>query len=208
MKTMMTKNNLCLISIVNMWIKENEVEEKYSADEEKSIRIGLISLIAIICIVFITISHNTSIKKEGNGSTYKVYASFGRTDGLNIGDVVRMSGMSIGRVISSELDANYNSKLTLEIGDDYKIPDDSSASIVSFGLIGGKYVEIDVGGSEEFLKSGDNINYTQDALVIEELLDRIISMGKAKKKSKDNIIDADKDTVGNEDMEVKGEYNE
>ena len=188
------------------------MEEKYSADEAKSIRIGIVSLIAIIIMVFITISHNASIKKEGDGNTYKVYASFGRTDGLNVGDVVRMSGVSIGRVIASELDADYNSKLTFEIGDEYKIPDDSSASIISFGLIGGKYVEIDVGGSEDFLHPGDSIGYTQDALVVEELLDRIISMGKSKNKPiDDNNINSDIENVlenienENTSLEEKGD---
>ncbi|MBQ8750373.1 MAG: MCE family protein [Alphaproteobacteria bacterium] len=192
------------------------MEEKYSADEEKSIRIGIVSLIAIIIMVFMTISHNASIKKEGDGNTYKVYASFGRTDGLNVGDVVRMSGVSIGRVIASELDADYNSKLTFEIGDEYKIPDDSSASIISFGLIGGKYVEIDVGGSEDFLRSGDSISYTQDALVVEELLDRIISMGKSKNKpiDDDSVINDDKENdidnieYENTSLEEKGDSNE
>ena len=158
------------------------MDEKYSAEEARSIRIGLISLLFIIAIVFITISKNSSIKKDGEGNTYNIYANFGRTDGLNVGDVVRMSGVSIGRVVASKLDENFSSKLTLEIGEEYKIPEDSSASIVSFGLIGGKYVEIDVGGSEEFLNPEDNIEYTQDAMVIEELLDRIITMGKSKKK--------------------------
>ena len=192
------------------------MEEKYSADETKSIRIGIISLIAIIIMVFMTISHNASIKKEGDGNTYKIYANFGRTDGLNVGDVVRMSGVSIGRVIASELDADYNSKLTFEIGDEYKIPDDSSASIISFGLIGGKYVEIDVGGSEDFLTSGDSISYTQDALVVEELLDRIISMGKSKKKpiDEDNAIKTNIENVvenieyENTSLEEKGGSNE
>lgn len=162
------------------------MEDKYSQEEVKTLRIGVITLLAIMVITFITISHNAAIKKDGIGNTYNIYANFGRTDGLNVGDVVRMSGVSIGRVVDSSLDENFNSKLTLEIGSEYKIPDDSSASIISFGLIGGKYVEIDVGGSENYISSGDSINYTQDALVLEELLDRIISMGKAKKTPTEN----------------------
>jgi phospholipid/cholesterol/gamma-HCH transport system substrate-binding protein len=161
------------------------VEAKYSTDEVKSIRIGLIALVFILITVFITISHNASIKKDGANDTYNIFANFGRTDGLNVGDAVRMSGITIGRVVSSSLDENFNTKLTMEIDEEYKIPDDSSASIVSFGLIGGKYIEIDVGGSEDYIAANGVINYTQDAMVLEELLERIISMGKSKKTSLD-----------------------
>ena len=157
------------------------MEEKYSIEESKSIRTGLIAMLTILVAVFITVSHNASIKRKNLGGVYQIYASFGRTDGLNVGDVVRMSGVNIGRVIAADLDKNFNSKLTMEIDSKYKIPEDSSASIVSFGLIGGKYVEIEVGGAEDYIKSGDSIGYTQDAMILEELLDRIIAMGKAKK---------------------------
>lgn len=177
--------------------RSKELEEKYSKEELKSIRIGLMSIVVIFIVVFITISHNASIKNEGIGDTYNIYADFGRTDGLNLGDAVRMSGVTIGRVVENKLDKNYTTKLTLEIDSRYQIPDDSSASIVSFGLIGGKYVEIDVGGSEEFMTNESSIGYTQDALVLEELLERIISLGKMKKTS---TIDGR--------IELKGEENE
>lgn len=160
---------------------EPKLEDKYSSEEAKAIRTGIIAMAIILVAVFITVSHNASIKGKGMRDTYNVYASFGRTDGLNVGDAVRLSGVNIGRVSAAELDKNFSSRLTLKIDKRYKIPDDSSASIVSFGLIGGKYVEIEVGGSEEYIPDNGNINYTQDAMVLEELLDRIISMGKSKK---------------------------
>lgn len=165
------------------------MEEKYSNEEQKSIRIGAIAMFVILLIAFITVSHNASIKNRGMGDTYNIYASFGRTDGLNVGDAVRLSGVNIGRVSKAELDENFNSRLTLNISKKYKIPEDSSASIVSFGLIGGKYVEIEVGGAEEFIPANGSINYTQDAIVLEELLDRIIAMGKSKKNASKKIED-------------------
>lgn len=159
------------------------MEEKYSNDEAKTIRIGIMTIFVILLVAFVTISHNASIKNRGMGDTYDIYASFGRTDGLNVGDAVRLSGVNIGRVSEAKLDENFNSRLTLNISKKYKIPEDSSASIVSFGLIGGKYVEIEVGGSDEFIPENGSISYTQDAIVLEELLDRIIAMGKNKKAS-------------------------
>lgn len=157
------------------------MQEKYSKEEEKTIRTGIIAFAIILLITFITVSHNASIRNRGMGDTYDIYASFGRTDGLNVGDVVRLSGVDIGRVSKAELDKNFNTRLTLNISSRYRIPDDSSASIVSFGLIGGKYVEIEVGGSEDYISDKGSISYTQDALVLEELLERIIAMGKGKR---------------------------
>ena len=63
------------------------------------------------------------------------------------------------------------------------IPDDSSASIVSSGVMGNKYIEIEPGGSEEYIENNGEFFYTQDAIVLEELVDRIISLGKAKRNS-------------------------
>ncbi len=180
---------------------ERILEEKYTREEIKSIRDGLFAFLMIIVIVFITISHNASIKRKNLGRSYNIYARFGRTDGLQVGDVVRMSGITIGRVVASDLDENFNSKLTLAIDSGYKIPADSSASIVSFGLLGGKYVEIEVGGDEEYIKAEDSLNYTQDAMILEELLDRIISMGKAKKANKNReklLTETDKGEHENE----------
>jgi phospholipid/cholesterol/gamma-HCH transport system substrate-binding protein len=108
----------------------------------------------------------------------------------------------IGRVVNAELDENFSAKLTMEIDSKYKIPDDSSASIVSYGLIGGKYVEIDVGGSEDYITDSGEISYTQDAMVLEELLDRIITIGKAKKTEKKKVI------IQANDTELKGDEDE
>lgn len=184
------------------------MEEKYSIEETKSIRTGLAALLIILIMVFVTVSHNASIKRKNLGDSYKIYASFGRTDGLNVGDKVRMSGVTIGRVIDAKLDEHFHSRLTMELDSSYKIPEDSSASIVSFGLIGGKYVEIEVGGSEDYIPPEGSIEYTQDAMILDELLDRIISMGKAKRKSatkeenkKDAISADEKQTDG--DVEEK-----
>lgn len=188
------------------------MEEKYSIEENKALRTGLIALISVLFICFITISHNASIKSKNISNGYRIYAHFGRTDGLGIGDAVRMAGVTVGRVVAADLDENFSSKLTLEVDSQYKIPEDSSASIVSFGLIGGKYVEIEVGGADEFIKPGESLNYTQDAMILEELLDRIISMGKAKrsKKDKEEVKEDDSfDTQNNsQDTEIKGDEDE
>lgn len=101
-----------------------------------------------------------------------------------------VGGVTVGRVVGAKLDDHFNAIMTMELKDGIRIPDDSSASIVSSGIMGAKYIEIEPGGSEDYLQPGGEFSYTQDAMVIEELVDRIISIGKANRsKAEDKKID-------------------
>lgn len=157
------------------------MQEKFSIEDTKSFNMGICTLTAF-AILFFFMAFSGNDYKHIDENFYHISATFGRTDGLLVGDKVRMAGVDIGRVVGAELDNNYNAILKLEIRGDLKIPDDSSASIVSSGLMGSKYIEIEPGGSEDFIENGGEFSYTQDAMVLEELLDRIIAMGKSKNK--------------------------
>lgn len=156
--------------------------EKYSKEETKSIKIGLYAAIVVLALLGYLVS-GKGVKNTEAGSSYEVNARFGRTDGLLVGDKVRMAGMTIGTVTNAVLDDKFHAILTLDIIDSVKIPDDSSASIVSSGIMGSKYIEIEPGGSPDYIAPGGEFAYTQDAMVIEELIDRIISIGKANRKN-------------------------
>ena len=155
----------------------------YSKEDTKAFKVGLIVSVVLLVVLAFFIRSQQGYDQVDNGTYYKVHARFGRTDGLLVGDLVRLSGVNVGRVVKAELDENFNAILTLEIKDSVKIPDDSSASIVSSAVMGSKYIEIDVGSSEDYLEPDGEFEYTQDAMVIEELLDRIVDMGKAKIKN-------------------------
>lgn len=158
-----------------------KVQDKFSKEESKAFHFGMVSLIVFL-FVFFLMALSGNDYKHVDQNFYFVKATFGRTDGLLVGDKVRMAGVNVGRVVNAQLAENYNAILTLEIKDGIHIPDDSSASIVSSGLMGSKYIEIEPGGSEDFIEENGSFNYTQDAMVLEELLDRIVAMGKAKHK--------------------------
>ena len=165
-------------------------EELYSKEESRYLKVGLYVCLCLLgTLAYFVVSHKDV--ELDNGKYYSLNARFNRTDGLLVGDWVRMAGMNIGRVVSAKLDNHFKAILGLEIKDGIKIPDDSSASIVSSGLMGAKYIEIEPGGSEDNLAPGDEFSYTQDAMVLDELLDRIISIGKAnrKKSTEKTVID-------------------
>lgn len=158
-------------------------EEVYSKDEAKHLKVGIYTAIIIALIAGVYVANKDTMAHKEDGKYYTVDARFNRTDGLLVGDQVRLAGVDIGRVVSAKLDDHFKAILTLDIKENVKIPDDSSASIVSSGLMGKKYIEIEPGGSMDYIPQGGEFSYTQDAMVLEELMDRIISIGKANRKN-------------------------
>lgn len=161
-----------------------KIIELYTKEETKNLKMGLAVLGMILLTFLIVLFSRSEIAPKESGRYYQLYARFNRTDGLQVGDVVRLSGIDIGRVTDAVLDDNFKAILKMEIKESIQLPDDSSAAIVSSSIMGKKYIEIEPGGSEDILKDEDEFAYTQDAMVLEELIDRIISIGKAKRQNK------------------------
>ncbi len=122
------------------------------------------------------------LSADGAGGNYSVLAAFNRIDGLFEGDVVRLGGIRIGTVGGLSLDKNFRAVISLRISNDVKLPTDSSAAIHTDGLFGNKYIVLEPGGEEVFLQPGEAITFTQDAMIVGELLELIISQGKARNK--------------------------
>lgn len=121
------------------------------------------------------------ISDKAQVGSYSLLTVFNRVDGLFAGDEVRMSGIRVGKVAMQDLDKDYRAVVTLDIDSNIEVPLDSSAAIHTDGLFGSKFVVLDPGGEMDILKDGEFIDYTQDAVIVGELLDLIISEGKAKK---------------------------
>ena len=157
------------------------MNNQFTKEEVRAFYFGIFTIL-IFGVLFLVMAFSQHKYKHIDDDFYHVNATFGRTDGLLVGDKVRMAGIDVGRVVGAHLDEHFNAVLRLEIVDGLRIPDDSSASIVSNSVMGSKYIEIEPGGSEEYIPDGGQFNYTQDAMVLQELLDRIVAIGKAKKK--------------------------
>jgi phospholipid/cholesterol/gamma-HCH transport system substrate-binding protein len=112
-----------------------------------------------------------------------VTAAFDQVGGLKPGAPVSMSGVTIGRVESIAYDfSEYRARVTLRIDGQYdRIPDDSDAGILTAGLLGGQYVGIGPGGSETFLTDGAQIEFTQSAVVLENLISKFLFSKAAEK---------------------------
>ena len=105
------------------------------------------------------------------GDTYKVYAYFDNIAGVTVRGKVTLAGVTIGKVTAVDLDRDsYTGRVTMEINQNVNnLPVDSTASILTAGLLGEKYIGISVGGDEDVLKDGSTIHDTQSALVLEDL---------------------------------------
>jgi len=136
---------------------------------------GLFVLLGVAAIVFlVTQISNREFTSQDRG--YRVVAQFDNVGGLKVGAPVKMAGVTIGRVE----DIGYDMKLfkaIVSMGIDRRydqIPSDSDASIFTAGLLGGQYIGIEPGGAEDYLEDGDQIEFVQNAIVLENLISKYL----------------------------------
>jgi phospholipid/cholesterol/gamma-HCH transport system substrate-binding protein len=108
---------------------------------------------------------------------YDLMAKFDNVGDLKVGSPVSMSGVEIGRVTKIDFDEkDFKAVVVLRIAEKYdKIPTDSDASIYTQGLLGGKFVGITAGGADTYLKDKDQIDFTQSAFVLENLIGQVLA---------------------------------
>jgi phospholipid/cholesterol/gamma-HCH transport system substrate-binding protein len=108
---------------------------------------------------------------------YEVTAKFDNVGDLKVGAPVSMSGVEIGRVAKIDFDSkDYKAIVQLRLNTRYDmIPTDSDASIYTQGLLGGKFIGITAGGADTFLKDKDQIDFTQSAFVLENLIGQVLA---------------------------------
>jgi len=131
------------------------------------------ALVIVVAIGFVAFSY--SKVEIGSASGYEVFAQFERADGLKEGADVRMSGIRVGQIKSLSLDKeSFLAVVVVELDDTVLLPDDSSAEIVSESLLGGRFLNLTPGGSEDNLKVGGEVRYTQSPVSLEEMLGKFI----------------------------------
>jgi len=111
-------------------------------------------------------------------SGYKLQVVFADAGGLRVGADVMLAGVSIGRVASVQLKNNNIAALTLEIQKGVELTTDAIAAVRTKGIIGERYVRISQGADREFLSAGDEIEESESAINIEDLISKYIFQGK------------------------------
>ena len=121
------------------------------------------AFVIVVAGAFLFFAYTTSDVADVAG--YKVSADFDSVDGLTVGSDVRVSGIKVGTVTSQELDPNtYLARVSMAIDPKVQLPDDSSIKITSEGLLGGNYLAIEPGGSEDLIADGGKIQFTQGSI--------------------------------------------
>jgi phospholipid/cholesterol/gamma-HCH transport system substrate-binding protein len=131
------------------------------------------AVVLIVAVGFLTFAYRSSQVSDSGG--YELLARFDRVDGLEPGADVRISGIKVGSVLAQTLDPeSFRAEVRFTLRDDVKLPLDSSAAVVSNGLLGGKYLAVVPGGDVEVLEPGDEMTLTQSAINLEDLIGHLI----------------------------------
>ena len=147
-------------------------------ETEKKIRIkkffyGIVAFVILLNLVF-------NEKNRGGRNVNTYFATFNKIDGVSVGTDVVISGIKVGEVKEMFIKDNYP-QISVNVNKNLRISDDSSVSIQIDGLFGKKFLLIEVGGNEVYLKNGEKFSYAEDSIVIEELLGKIILIGEKNK---------------------------
>jgi len=139
------------------------------------IGVGLFLLAGLLALLLLAL-RVSGLTVGSNADTYKVYAYFDNIAGLTVRSRVTMAGVTIGKVTAIDLDRDsYTGRVTLALDEGVNnLPVDSTASILTSGLLGEKYIGISVGGDEELLTDGGTIHDTQSSLVLEDLIGKFL----------------------------------
>jgi phospholipid/cholesterol/gamma-HCH transport system substrate-binding protein len=109
------------------------------------------------------------------GGGYTLHAKFDHIDGLADGSAVRIAGVQVGSVNSETIDTqSFEAAVSFTVANDIKLPKDSSVSVTSDGLLGGKYLNIEPGGDTAMIPPGGTMTITTSSISIEQLLGKFI----------------------------------
>jgi phospholipid/cholesterol/gamma-HCH transport system substrate-binding protein len=156
---------------------ERAAARKTLARQNTEILSGTLVLIIFVMFIVYAFTGTGIAGREG----YPVIAQFGQVDGLSVGSQVTIAGLSVGKVTRLDLDPNgLRPVVTMIIDQGIKLPTDSSARVATDGLLGPKFIKIDPGGDEENIAPGGRIEYVQDAVIVERLLQKIVNDAEAR----------------------------
>ncbi len=136
--------------------------------------VGLFILLGGIALAFLALRAG-NLSSFSFSPTYTLSAKFDNIGGLKVRAPVKSAGVVVGRVASIALDEKtFQAVVTVQIEKNYHFPKDSSAKILTSGLLGEQYIGLEAGADEKNLASGDNIKQTQSAIVLENLIGQFL----------------------------------
>jgi phospholipid/cholesterol/gamma-HCH transport system substrate-binding protein len=137
--------------------------------------VGLFVLLGLVGLVFLALKAANLGTFTAGSDTYTLFAKFDNIGSLKVRAPVRSAGVTVGRVASITLDPKtYQGVVRLQVQHGVQFPADSSARILTAGLLGDQYVGIEAGAEEKSFAAGDTIKQTQSAVVLESLIGQFL----------------------------------
>ena len=144
------------------------------AKRNLEILVGFFVLLGLAALVFVALKA-ANLTSFSGGDTYALSARFDNIGGLKSRAPVRSAGVVVGRVTSIGLDPKtFQGVVTLEVQRQYEFPKDTSAKILTAGLLGDQYIGIEPGADDKNFVAGDVIKQTQSAVVLENLIGQFL----------------------------------
>jgi phospholipid/cholesterol/gamma-HCH transport system substrate-binding protein len=134
--------------------------------------VGLFVLAGLAGVAYLSLSIGGVSYKGPKG--FLIYANFDETGGLKTRAPVVISGVKVGEVSEIGLNDGYRAKVTFNLDPSLKLSRDTTASIVTAGLLGDRYVSLQPGGDDQLLKPGDRIEFVESAVVLERMIGKLI----------------------------------
>ncbi|OHV12247.1 outer membrane lipid asymmetry maintenance protein MlaD [Kushneria phosphatilytica] len=139
--------------------------------------VGVFVLAGFLGLVFLGLQVSGLNLSRAN-DTFTLHANFSNVGGLKERSRVTVAGVTVGHVTNIDLDSKWlDGRVTMQIDDSLqgKLSSDSTAAILTSGLLGEQYIGLSTGGAPDNLKDGDTIRDTQSALVLENLIQQFVS---------------------------------
>jgi phospholipid/cholesterol/gamma-HCH transport system substrate-binding protein len=136
--------------------------------------VGLFVLLGAVAVMFLALKVG-NMSSMSFGPSYTVIARFDNIGGLKPRAPVKSAGVVVGRVESIAFnDKTFQAQVTLRLQGEVQFPKDSSAKILTSGLLGEQYIGIEPGGDDKNFAEGDRIKSTQSAIVLENLISQFL----------------------------------
>jgi phospholipid/cholesterol/gamma-HCH transport system substrate-binding protein len=136
--------------------------------------VGIFVVAGIGALLFLALKVGNLATFSG-AQTYQVHAKFANIGGLKVRAPVKSAGVVVGRVAEIRFDnESYEAIVTVNVDAGYQFPRDTTAKILTSGILGEQYVGLEAGGDGVMLKQGDRVRLTQSAVVLENLISQFL----------------------------------
>ncbi len=147
--------------------------------------VGALVAMGLAALLFLALKVG-NLASFSTSEVYQVQAKFANIGGLKVRAPIKSAGVVVGRVADVRFDNDsYEAVVTMNVEGQFKFPRDTSAKILTSGLLGEQYVGLEAGGDSAMLKSGDRVKLTQSAVVLENLISQFM-FSKAQESGKDS----------------------